>query len=162
MKNLIVVAFDDEEGGSHFLEEVDGLQKQALINLDDAAMLIRTKDGKVKLRQARSLVGDGTLGGAFWGILVGLVFWMPVVGMALSAAMGAGIGKASDYGISDAFINEVAEKLEPGTSAIFLLIHNAQPERAIDHLRGLGGIIIYTSLTEAQEMQLKEAFGSAA
>jgi uncharacterized membrane protein len=29
-------------------------------------------------------------------------------------------------------------------------------------LRGLGGIIIYTSLTEAQEMQLKEAFGSAA
>ncbi len=159
--NLIVVAFDDEQSSGKFLQELGELQKQELIKLDDAATVVRFKDGKVKVRQARNLVGEGALGGAFWGMLIGLLFWVPFIGMAVGAAMGAGAGKASDYGINDQFIKEVGEKIEPGTSAIFILVHDAQPDKVIDRLRGFGGKIIHTSLSSEQELQLKEAFGAA-
>lgn len=161
MSNLVVVAFKDTDTASDCLAEVASLQQQQLIKLSDAATLVRTADGKVKIKQARSLVGEGTLGGAFWGILIGMLFFVPFVGMAVGAAMGALSGKFSDYGIDDNFIKEVGDKIKPGTSALFLLIENAQPDRVVDDLKRFHGEIIHTSLSQAQETQLKEAFSAA-
>jgi uncharacterized membrane protein len=161
MSNLIVIAFKDEHTAGTFLGELGQLQKQELIKLDDAATLIRSKSGKVKVKQAQSLVGAGALGGAFWGILIGMLFWAPFLGLAVGAATGALAGKASDYGIDDDFIKEVGEKIQPGTSAIFVLVHDAQPDKVIDELKKFNGEIIHTSLSQQQETQLKEAFSAA-
>ena len=76
MGNLFVLAFDNEEGANRTLKEVESLQKQQLLNIDDAAIAIHPLNGKVKIRQARSLVGAGALGGAFWGMLFGLIFFV--------------------------------------------------------------------------------------
>jgi uncharacterized membrane protein len=51
-----------------------GLQKLQLISLADAAVIVRRQDGKVKVKQTVSLVGAGALGGAFWGMLIGMLF----------------------------------------------------------------------------------------
>jgi uncharacterized membrane protein len=160
MSNLIVLAFDREQTAGDFLDEIGELQKQGLLKLDDAATVVRSKDGKVKVKQAQSLVGAGALGGAFWGMLIGLLFFAPVAGMVVGSAVGAGIGKASDYGVNDDFIKELGDKLEPGTSAILVLVHDVEPEKVINDLKQLGGEVIHTSLSTEQESRLKDAFAT--
>lgn len=161
MSNLIVMSFKDESSAGGVLSELGQLQKQGLIHLDDAATVIRTTDGRAKIKQARSLVGEGTLGGAFWGMLIGLLFFVPFLGMAVGAATGALAGKFSDYGIDDSFIKELSEQLQPGTSAIFVLVRDSEPEKVIEQLKKFKGEVIHTSLSNQQEKLLKEAFSTA-
>lgn len=157
MANLFVLAFKDEKGASSALKEVEKLQKAELIVVDDAAVAIHPMDGKVKIRQANNLVGRGALGGAFWGMLFGLIFFVPFAGLAIGAAAGGLMGKLHDYGIDDNFIKSVSEKVTPGTSALFLLVHNAQKEKVVATLRPYGGELIQSSLSPTQEKELKEA-----
>ena len=89
MSDLIVLAFDDETTAGDMLDKIAGLQKQQIITLDDAAVVVRKQDGKAKVKQATSLVGSGALGGAFWGMLIGLLFFMPWLGLAVGAISGA-------------------------------------------------------------------------
>lgn len=158
MSNLIVIAFDSEEGAMKTLSETEKLQKQHLIQIDDAATAVRHKSGKVKVKQATSLTGAGALGGAFWGMLFGLLFFVPFLGMAVGAATGALFGKAADFGINDDFISEVSEAVQPGNSALFLLVNQAQSDKVIAKLKPFGGKIIHTSLSKEEEARLKEAF----
>lgn len=157
MGNLFVLTFKDEESADRTLKELDRLQKQELIVIDDAAVAVHPINGKVKIRQAKSLVGAGALGGAFWGMLFGLIFFIPFAGLAIGAAAGAMMGKMSDYGIDDKFIKQVSENVTPGTSALFLLSHDAQKEKVIEALKPFGGKLLQSSLSPAQETELKEA-----
>jgi uncharacterized membrane protein len=158
MGNLIVMAFDKEEGAFNTLKEVEKLQKEALIKIDDAATAVRHTNGKVKVKQINNLAGAGALGGAFWGMLFGLLFFVPFLGMAVGAATGALFGKAADFGINDDFIREVSDSVQPGNSALFLLVQDAKVDKVIDAIKPLGGKIIHTSLSKEEEKQLKEAF----
>jgi uncharacterized membrane protein len=160
MANLFVLAFQTEDGAQRTLQEVIQLQKQELIVVEDAATAIHHLDGKIKVKQATNLTGAGAMGGAFWGMLFGLIFFVPFAGMAVGAATGALMGKLNDYGIDDKFIKQVSKKVKPGNSALFLLTHGAQKEKVIDALKPFGGELIQSSLSPAQEAELKEAFAS--
>jgi uncharacterized membrane protein len=158
MANLIVTAFGNENGAAETLKEVENLQKENLITVQDAATAIRYQSGKVKVKQAANLAGAGALGGAFWGLLFGLLFFVPFLGMAVGAATGALFGKASDFGINDDFIREVSNSVQPGNSALFLLVDKAQADKVVERLKPYGGKIIHTSLSKEEETRLKEAF----
>jgi uncharacterized membrane protein len=161
MGNLIVLAFKDETGAENCLGEVGKLQQQELIKVSDACVVTRGQDGKVQMKQAANLVGAGALGGAFWGMLIGLLFWVPIFGMAVGAALGAMAGKGSDYGINDDFIKDVGQQIQPGNSALFLLVESAQADKVIADLKQFNGKVIRTSLSNEQEKQLKDAFNAA-
>lgn len=158
MSNLVVLTFDREDGAARTLQETENLQKQNLIEIDDAATVVRHQSGRVKVKQSKNLVGAGALGGAFWGTLFGLLFFVPFLGMAVGAATGALFGKAADYGINDDFIREVSDSVQPGNSALFLLVSEAQLDKVIERLKPFGGKVIHTSLSTEEEARLKEAF----
>jgi uncharacterized membrane protein len=161
MSNLIVLAFDTEAGATNMLAEAGRLQKMQLMSIDDAATVVRHADGKVKVKQANSLVGAGAFGGAFWGMLIGLLFFAPWLGLAVGAITGAIAGKASDIGIDDTFIKSVTAKLQPGTSAIFLMVSDVTTDRVLEDLRGIQGVsIIQTSLSREAEERLRENFAT--
>ena len=160
MSTLAVFAFDDETGADRMREALSRLRAQQLITLDDAAVVVRSKDGKVKVRQAQSLVGAGALGGAFWGMLIGLLFLAPWLGMAVGAVSGAIAGKMTDLGIDDKFIKEVGSSIQPGNSAIFLLVREATVDRVLDEVRHLNPQLISTSLPEDKEQELRAALGA--
>jgi len=103
MSELLVFAFETEDGAQEMAGTIKRLQKTQLITLDDAATVVRRPDGKVKVKQATNLVGAGALGGAFWGMFIGLLFFMPWLGLAVGAVTGALSGKLTDYGIDDDF-----------------------------------------------------------
>jgi len=160
MSDLIVLAFDNEKGAFQMRDKLFQLQKQHLIQLADAAVVVRKPDGKVKVKQAVSLVGSGALGGAFWGMLIGIIFWMPWLGMAIGAATGALSGKFSDIGVDDNFIKEVGATIEPGNSALFLLVVSATEDKVLDELKDYNATVLKTSLSNEGEAKLREAFGA--
>ncbi|MGB9927195.1 MAG: DUF1269 domain-containing protein [Methanosarcina sp.] len=160
MSELIVFAFSNDKGASEMDEAIKKLQKEQLITLEDAAIVVRKQDGKVKVKQAMNLVGAGTLGGAFWGMLIGLLFFAPWLGLAVGAITGAITGKLTDYGIDDDFIHEVAETIEPGGSGLFLLISKWTEDKVLDELSRFNPKIVRTSLSKEEEHKLKAAFGA--
>ena len=159
MSELAVVVFDNETGAAEMRDTLIGLQKKGLVTLDDAAVVVRRPDGKVKVKQAVSLVGMGAMGGAFWGMVVGLLFWMPWLGAAAGALSGALGGGLSDHGLDDGFVKEVGNTIQPGHSALFLLIREANPEKLMDALKQFNGKILHTSLSKEAEAKLRESFG---
>lgn len=158
MSDLVVLAFDTESGAKEMSWKFEDLAKKHLVELEDAAVVVRKEDGNVKVKQANNLVGAGALGGAFWGMLIGLLFMAPWLGLALGAIGGAIGGKLTDVGIDDEFIKEVGENIEPGQSALFLLIRKATPDKLLDELKGADARVYQTSLTKEDEAKLKEAF----
>jgi len=159
MANLIVFAFDNETEAERMRDKLVDMQKQQIITLQDAAVVIRREDGKVKVKQAQSLVGAGALGGSFWGLLIGLLFWAPWLGLAIGAATGAIAGKMSDVGVDDEFIKEVGENIEPGHSALFLLVSESTPDKVLEGLGDFNPKVYQTSLSEEDEVNLRAAFG---
>jgi uncharacterized membrane protein len=161
MSNLVVLAFDTETGAEQMRDDLMRLQKEHLIGLDDAAVAVRNKDGKVKIKQVTSLAGTEALGGAFWGLLIGLIFFVPVFGLVVGAAAGALAGKYADVGVDDKFIKEVGNTIQPGNSALFLLVRDATPDKVMDELKKYKNVkVLKTSLSKEQEDQLRQAFAA--
>jgi uncharacterized membrane protein len=160
MSEMIVFGFKTEIGAEEMRDSLGSLQKQQLLTLDDAAVVVRKADGKVKVKQAVDLVGQGALGGAFWGMFIGLLFLMPWMGLAIGAISGALAGKLSDVGVDDDFVKEVGAAIEPGTSALFLLVREATPDKVLDELTKFDAQVIRTSLTKEKEEALRAAFGA--
>ena len=161
MSSLVALAFDTETGAEQMRDDLLQLQKEQIIGLDDAAVAVRDKEGKVKIKQITSLAGAGALGGAFWGLLIGLIFFVPVFGLLVGAAAGALAGKYQDIGVDDKFIKEVANTLQPGTSALFLLVRQAVPDKISDAMKKYKNVkVLKTSLSKEQEDNLRAAFAS--
>lgn len=160
MSDLIVLAFDNEASAFQMRDKLLQLQKQQLISLSDAAIVIRDKKGKPKVKQLHSLVGAGALGGAFWGMLIGLLFFAPWLGMAAGALGGALGGKFTDIGVDDKFIKEVGETIEPGHAALFLLVESVTADKVMPEISAYGATVLQTSLSQENEAKLREAFGA--
>lgn len=160
MSDLIVVAFDDVKTGMDFRAKLIEQQKEYLIDMDDAVVVTKDENGKVKLHQAMNLTGAGAVGGAFWGLLIGAIFFIPLVGTAIGAASGALGGMLSDVGIQDDMMKQMGQELKPGGSEVFVLVRKATTDKVIE---GLGefknkGKVIKTSLSADSEEKLRAIF----
>lgn len=161
MSDLIVVGFDNALKADEVLHKLGDMQKEHLVDLDDAVVVIKNEKGKVKIKQSYDLVTSGALSGGFWGSLLGLLFLHPLLGVTVGLATGALSGALTDIGINDDFIKELGETLEPKTSALFLLVRKATPDKVLDELRPYGGRLLKTSLSKTDEESLKAALEKA-
>lgn len=157
MSNLIVVEYPDEYRAAEVLAALRRLNRDYLIDLDDACYVTKDARGKIKLHQNTSLTGAGAAWGGMWGMLIGLLFFVPFLGLALGAGMGALSAKLSDYGIDDKFAKQVATDLQPNTSAIFMLVRRSTPDKVVPEIAKFGGTILQTSLPAETEQKLQEA-----
>ena len=169
MAELVVIGFDSAYDADRALTELTRLQREYLIELEDAVVAVRSPDGQVRIKQSVNLTGMGAahggLSGAIWGSLIGLLFLNPLAGMAIGGAVGAVSGALSgsliDYGINDDFIRDMADTLQPDTSALFLLVRKAQPEKILNELSHFKGRVLRSSLSPEQEQKLQDALSQA-
>ena len=155
MSNLIAVGFKDEFTADEVVLKLLKLQQEHLIDLEDAAVVIRDKKGKVRIKQTQELTTTGALSGGFWGLLFGFIFFNPLLGWAVGAVAGGISGALTDIGIDDNFIREVGSTIEPSTSAIFILVRSATPDKVLEDLSKFGGKVLKTSLSKEDETKLK-------
>ena len=115
MGTLTVWKFDSAAGADSALDLLERLQKEELIQVNDAATVYWPEGRKKpKTEQLHNMTGAGALGGSFWGLLFGLIFFVPLLGLAVGAAMGALAGSMSDVGIDDDFIRRSGRTSRPG------------------------------------------------
>ncbi|MGH2514445.1 MAG: DUF1269 domain-containing protein [Ktedonobacterales bacterium] len=157
MSNLIVVAYPDEYRAAEVLAALRRLNKEYLLDFDDACYVTKDAGGKIKLHQNTSLAGAGAAWGGMWGVLIGLLFFVPFLGLAIGAGLGALSGKLTDYGIDDKFAKQIAETMQPNTSAIFVLVRKSTPDKVVPEVAKFGGTILQTSLPKETEEKLQAA-----
>ncbi len=161
MSTLVVVGYDDQFKAEEVRLKLWKLQKEYLIDLEDAVVVVKDDQGKVKLHQAVNLTAAGAVSGGFWGSLVGLIFLNPLLGLAVGATAGAVSGALTDVGIDDKFMKELAETLAPGSSALFVLVRKATPDKVLEEIKGTGGKVLKTSLSHDDEAKLQAALNAA-
>jgi uncharacterized membrane protein len=165
VSDLIVVSFKGEDTADQVLNKLTAMQKEHLVDLEDAVVAVRDRNGKVHIKQSVNLVAAGVAGGATWGglmgMLVGILFLNPLAGLATGLAIGAGAGALSgalaDYGINDDFIKQMADSFEAGSSALFVLVRKVNFDKVLPELKPFGGKVVKTSLTNEQEDRLRKA-----
>jgi uncharacterized membrane protein len=160
MSDLIAIVFPTEAKADEVRNRVLDLQKQYLITLDDAVVAVKHEDGKIKLNQIFSTTAAGAAMGSFWGLLVGVLFMNPILGVAVGAASGALGGALQDFGINDAFMKQVSEAIQPGNAVLFLLVKKMTTDKVLADLEGVGGTVLRTSLDDAKEKALREALAA--
>ena len=161
MSTLVVIDYESEVKAEEVRLALLKMQKEYLIDLADAVVVVRETQGKVKLRQLYNLTAAGAATGGFWGALMGLLFLNPLFGFAVGAAAGAISGALKDVGIDDGFMKELGATLKPGTAALCVLIRHMTPDKVIDELKKFGGTLIKTNLCNENEARLREALGTA-
>jgi uncharacterized membrane protein len=160
MSDLIVIGYSDEQTASKVWQELVKLQKDYLVDLDDAAIIRRDQKGRLHVTTpAHHAVTWGTLSGLFWGAVIGLLFLFPIAPLAAAAGglMGAAIGAAGEMGIKGDFKERVQAMVQPGTSAILVILRKATPDKFLEALKPYGGTVLQTSLTHDAEQQLMKA-----
>jgi uncharacterized membrane protein len=156
---LTVWKFDDPDVATSVRDRLLGLQARHAITVHDA-VVVSWPDGEKQphTQQLGSTSGTATAGGAFWGLLLGAVFFVPLIGMAFGAAMGHLSGSLTDFGIDDDFVTAVRERVTPGTSALFLLSSDALRDEIRSELGDVSGELIATNLRGDDEAAVQELF----
>lgn len=170
MADLVVLDFDGVDTADAMLTKLRSLRKQELIDLLDAVVVVHPEGGDIQIKQSVNLTAlgasAGLSSGAMVGTLAGLLFLNPLAGFAIGgaagAAMGAINGRLSDFGINDDFIRELGQTIPPGTSALFLLVAKATPDKVIAEVKEFRPRVLKTSLSQEQEDRLRAAMAASA
>lgn len=164
MATLVAIGYPDQGTAEQAMETVNQLQSELVIQAEQVAAVSRDLDGKYHVHTAHggASAGAGAWWGGFWGLLFGLLFFIPFAGLALGAGMGALFGHFGSKGIDKAFQEQVRDYVKPGTSALFMVIDQVTPDKAIAAMQQYGGTVIRTSLSEEDTKKLQEALQPSA
>jgi uncharacterized membrane protein len=162
MSTLAVIGYNDIFKAEEVRLSLIKMQRDYLIDLEDAVVAVKDPSGKVRLHQAVNLTAAGAASGGFWGALVGLIFLNPLLGLAVGAGTGAVAGALSDVGINDNFMKDLAATMKPGSSALFVLVRGVTADKVLEELRGTGGTVLKTSLSHEDEAKLQAALSAGA
>ena len=157
MADLIAIGYDDEATAFAAMDEVGRLSQDLIIQPDAVAVIVRNKEGKIRVTTNHHAVASGTTWGLFWGFLFGILFFVPFFGMAVGAGLGALMGKVEKTGINREFQEQVRDMVKPGTSALFLVVEKVTPDKAVEAMSQYGGTVLKTSLSKDAEKELQEA-----
>jgi uncharacterized membrane protein len=160
MSDLVFIAFPSEARAEEVRQKIYGLQREYLMEIGDAVVVVKDETGAIKLNQMINMTAAGAASGALWGTLVGLIFLNPLLGAAIGTASGALSGRLTDVGINDAFMKDAASALQPGSAGLFLLIRKMTTDKVLADLQGVGGVLMRTSFDETKEAQLREALAA--
>jgi uncharacterized membrane protein len=152
MADLIAIGYPDEATAEAAADEARRLAQDLIIEPDAIAVIVRDADGSYHVHTQHHMVGRGATWGMWWGLL-----FIPVFGMAIGAGMGALMGKVTKSGIDKQFQDQVRGMLQPGTSALFLMVEKVTPDKAVEAMSKYGGTVLKTSLSKEGEQELQDA-----
>ena len=162
MADFVAIEYDDMFKAQEVRLTLARLQRESLIDVEDAAVAVKDENGKVTLHQAQHLTAAGATSSDFWSTLVGVLFSARFFGIVNVAGAAAAVsGALSDVGIDDTFMKQLSEAFKPGTSALFVLVRKVTPDRVLEEIKPYGGTVLHTSLSHEREEKLRAALDEA-
>lgn len=165
---LVVAAFNDEDGASQALKELKEAKKEKLIGITDAAVIQRRADNKVHIHETGDMSGGrGAVIGGIVGAAIGLVAPPAIlVAGGVGAAIGGLAARLRDSGFPDDRLRELGEALQPGTSALVAVIELKWVEEVERELESFGARLVTEAIkadiaAQLETAQLQTAEGEA-
>lgn len=155
-----MLAFSSQSGAERIIADIHALQEQSDMDISDAAVVICKLDGRIRIKHATNLGQAELLGDAFWGVLFGMVFFIPWQGVSTLSYTDDRTGNLNEYGINDSFIKETGSTIQPGHSALFLLVSNFTEDKLIKVLSRHKATLLKIDLSREDVVKLSEAFGA--
>jgi uncharacterized membrane protein len=154
VSELIVIGYDSPATATGAYNQVMALNKDFVVTLSGLAIVTVDADGKSHVETPQKIVGVSAASGALWGMLIGLLFFVPGVGLLLGGAMGALFGKLGKTGVNDQFRAQVQDMLKPGTAAVVVMASKITEDKFAEAMGPFGGTLLKTSLSEEDEKEL--------
>ena len=161
MTTFTVWKFDDPQGAQRAVEMLKDAQANGLVKIDDHA-IVSWPAGAAHpdTKHGREETWRGAGWGSVWGILIGTLFFIPVVGGLAGAAIGALAKATGDAGITREQLESIRTEITPGTSALFLVTERADLDLLGDRVR-MHSTLLASNLTKEERDVLLETFGGA-
>jgi uncharacterized membrane protein len=150
----IVAAFPTEQGASDVLKELKGIDRDTM-KVREAAVLVRTADDKLEIRESHHLGRGAVVGGvagAVVGLITGPIGWVTVGG----AAVGALAARLRDSGFPDERLRQIGEGLKPGTSALVAIVEHRWVLEVERQIREAGADLATEAIRADVAAQLEE------
>ncbi|MBT0993183.1 DUF1269 domain-containing protein [Cellulomonas sp. DKR-3] len=152
--------FDDTEGADHAYAALRGAADDGLITVLDHAVVTWPQDAsKPTVQHGHEDQWRGTGWGAFWGLLFGGLFFVPLLGAAAGAAIGGISRTLNAVGLTEDQLKNLREQVTPGTSMLCAVTEEGNTDRVAERFHGLHSTLVATNLTDAERSALLEAFG---
>lgn len=154
MSELIIIGYDDHATADRAYNKVMDLQRDFVVELNGLATVHIDDKGKKHVEMPQKIVGASATAGGLWGVLVGLLFLAPGLGLLLGGAFGALSGKLSKAGIDRSFRERVEGMLTPGSAAVVVMAGKITEDKFNKAMAEFGGTVLQTSLSEEDEAEL--------
>ncbi|MBD0736007.1 DUF1269 domain-containing protein [Streptomyces sp. CBMA29] len=161
MSELIVIGYQDPTVAKDAYTAVQNLQNDYVVNLTGLAIVSVDEEGKTHVDTPSKIVGVSAASGALWGMVFGILFLVPGLGLLMGAAMGGLLGKLGKSGVDDQFRGQVQALLKPGTTAVVIMASKITEDKFADAMQTYGGTLLKTSLSDEDEEELSEHLAGA-
>ena len=152
MAELLAVAFTDVGGADDVLHKLRRLRHEDLVEVEDACIAERDRNGELHLKQAIGERLAAALHPPFWHRLIAHILHYGQSSMPSE-------GRTPEIGLDCHFVRQAASSLSPGTSALFLVMRKTSKEALIEALKDHPGEIMRTSLPPGERQALAAALG---
>jgi uncharacterized membrane protein len=160
MTTFTVWKFDDPAKAEKAASIVRNAAGDGLVKLVDYAVLTWPPGAaQPETHHEHERMRHTTGWGLFWGVVVGGLFLVPVVGGVVGATVGAIAKATAGTGISREELEKIRLEITEGTSALFLVTDHGDLDRLGERFHGLHNKLIATNLTKEEQEILLETFG---
>lgn len=145
MSELVVVNFNDKYKADQTLLELLKLEQAHLSDLEDAVVVIKNADGKVRVKAYHDLLEPvPELGNDLWGGPISAIVFHRSLAIAQEI-------------FDENFLIQVETALKPNTSALLVLVRSAEVDRVVHKLNEFDGKISRTVLSEKSQQKLRSS-----
>ena len=177
MSELLAIVFKDQYRASEVLNDLQRREGDWVIDLDKAVVVRQTDQDKFKvLFSFDPTAEEGEIRASLWGSLLSLVFFHSlkdgIVDTTRNLFDACGVQTSEEIEprkgapdvkwwreilcLSNEFVRDVGAIIQPGDSALFLLLQTDKPGLVVQQLRNYGGVLVNTTLSPEQDQKLKD------
>ena len=160
---LLAIRFDHPLKAQEALLAMLRIASQDVIRIEDAAIIDKDQNGKIRLRQSKDLnPSQGAAAGGWYGAFIGIIAGPLgiIAGGVLGASVGGLFAKLRDIGINDDHMKEMGDRILPGEDILFLLLDNIDQAGFCAEMKRFDGTLIETTADEAFNTELSECMAT--